>query len=94
MHRLPSVAARLKQTREAVGRSQADWCRMVGITPQAWSNCEMGRNLISHEAALKICVATGVSLDWIYRGLRSGLPYELACKLVAAEALANKKREA
>jgi hypothetical protein len=31
MHRLPSVSARIKQTREALGLSQAAWCRLVGI---------------------------------------------------------------
>jgi transcriptional regulator with XRE-family HTH domain len=92
MHRLPSVSARLKQTREALGLSQAAWCRLVGITAQAWNNYEKGTNLISLQPAIKVCIATGVSLDWIYRGLRSGLPHELAGKLVATEVSAGKAR--
>ena len=80
-----SISIRLKRTRQAFGLSQAKWCQLVGITPSAWNNYEYGTNRISIDQALKICRATGISLDWIYRGLRAGLPYELACKLLAAE---------
>lgn len=68
-----------------LGFSQARWCRLVGITPSAWNNYERGANRISLDQALKICRATGISLDWIYRGLRAGMPYELACELLKAD---------
>jgi hypothetical protein len=35
------LAERLRATREAKKLKQADWCRLVGIEPQAWSNYEM-----------------------------------------------------
>jgi transcriptional regulator with XRE-family HTH domain len=85
MENLRCISARLKRTREALGFSQARWCRLVGITPSAWNNYERGANRISLDQALKICRATGISLDWIYRGLRAGMPYELACKLLKAD---------
>jgi transcriptional regulator with XRE-family HTH domain len=75
------VAERLRRTREAMKLNQADWCRLVGIEPQAWNNYERGRNRISIDQALKVCQATGASLDWIYRGLADGLTLKLATAL-------------
>jgi transcriptional regulator with XRE-family HTH domain len=63
------LAKRLRLTREAMKLSQAEWCRLVGIDPQAWNNYEKARNRISIDEALKVCQATRASLDWIYRGL-------------------------
>lgn len=75
------LAERLRRTREAMGQTQASWCRMVGIEPAAWSNYETGLRRISIDQALKVCKATGVSLDWIYRGMTAGLPYDIAVAL-------------
>jgi transcriptional regulator with XRE-family HTH domain len=80
-----AVGERLKRTREALGYEghggQAIWCRFVGITPQAWNNYESGLNRISLDQAFKVCAATGVTLDWIYFGDRSGLPVRIASQL-------------
>lgn len=76
------MADRLKRTREAFNLNQADWCRLVGIEPQAWSNYEQGRNRISIDQALKVCAATGVTTDWIYRGLMTAsLPTDVQLAL-------------
>lgn len=76
------LAERLTKTREAFGMHQAQWARLVGIEPQAWSNYEQGIRRISIDQALKVCQATGVNLDWIYRGLMStSLPMEIQLKL-------------
>jgi transcriptional regulator with XRE-family HTH domain len=84
---LELLAERLRLTRQSMKLKQADWCRFVGIGPQAWNNYERGINRISIDQAIKVCVATGVSLDWIYRGQLTGLPIELAT------ALQGKKRK-
>ena len=61
---------------------QAAWGRLVGIHPQAWSNYEQGIRRISVDQAIKVCQATGVNLDWIYRGLMTtSLPMEIQIKL-------------
>lgn len=76
------LSDRLRRTREAFGMNQADWCRLVGIEPQAWSNYEQGIRRISIDQAVKICQATGITTDWIYRGLMStSLPTEVQLKL-------------
>lgn len=77
------IGERLKRTREAMELNQATWCRLVGIETQAWNNYERGLRRISVDQAIKVCQATGVSLDWIYRGIAFGLPIELATALQA-----------
>jgi len=79
-----AVADRMRLTRVALGLTQAAIGRLAGIGAQAWNNNERGRGRISLDQALKLCVATGVSLDWIYRGEMRGLPHELAVKIQAA----------
>lgn len=68
------VAARLKQTREALKLTQARLCRIADISTSAWNNYETADARIGVDQAIKLCQATGVTLDWIYRGIRSGLP--------------------
>lgn len=80
-HSLAAVAERMKLTRLALGLSQAAIGRLAGIEPQAWNNNERARGRISLDQAIKLCIATGVSLDWIYRGEMRGLPHELAVKI-------------
>jgi transcriptional regulator with XRE-family HTH domain len=75
------IAERLRLTRAASGLNQAAWCRLVGINPQAWNNYEQARNRISLDQALRICSATGVTLDWIYRGIAAGLPISMASEI-------------
>jgi hypothetical protein len=41
-------------------------------------NVQQARRRTSLDQALKVCRATGVTLHWIYRGLMSGLPVDLA----------------
>lgn len=77
-----AIRRRLILTRMAVsGDSQIEFCRRTGIRPNTWNNYEAGLNRISHDEALKVCVATGVSLDWIYRGIEALLPSLIADKI-------------
>lgn len=86
-----AVAERLRLTRLAFGMKKATWCRLVGISQPAWAGVEGTKNTpamnrIALDQALLICRATGVSLDWIYRGNRDGLPMKLALALREVEA--------
>lgn len=82
---LVMIAARLKWTRQAKNLTQASWCRLAGIEPQAWNNYETGLRRISLDQAFKVCRITGVTLDWIYRGVAAGVPVELATRLLQLE---------
>jgi DNA-binding XRE family transcriptional regulator len=88
--RLPAVAARLRLTRKAFGMKKAAWCKFVGISPQSWGHLEGTRSLparsrISIDQALQICRVTGIDLDWIFRGHRDRLAYDVRLKIEAVE---------
>ncbi|WP_247460183.1 helix-turn-helix transcriptional regulator [Bradyrhizobium sp. 153] len=80
---LKAIAERLILIRESVhgGMTQAAFGRLVGIEPQAVNNYEKLLRRISVDQAVKICAATGASLDYIYRGITAGLPAELATNI-------------
>ena len=82
------IAARLVLTRQALGLTQSELCRLTGITTQAWNNCETNRGRIGVNSALRICEVFGLSLDWIYRGLMAQLPHELTAKITELQRMA------
>jgi transcriptional regulator with XRE-family HTH domain len=71
------VADRLRLTREALRLKQAALCRMTGISTSAWNNAETGDARIGVDNAIVLCQTTGVTLDWIFRGVRAGLPHPI-----------------
>jgi transcriptional regulator with XRE-family HTH domain len=72
------VAERLRLTRQALRLKQVAICRMTGISPASWNNAETGDARLGVDSATALCQATGVTLDWIYRGIRAGLPHAIA----------------
>lgn len=89
-----AVAERLRLTREAFHMKKAAWCRFVGISPQAWGNVEGTKtapaiNRIGLEQALKVCKATGVGLNWIFRGQRDDVPMKVHMELLKLESEAG-----
>jgi len=82
---LKDIAERLILTREALGKNQAELCRITGISTQKWNNAEAKRNRLSIPDATRLCRATGVTMDWIYRGVRTGLPALILEALAKAE---------
>ena len=75
------MGARLRLLRAALGLSQVELCRHIGINAAAWNNVETGDNRIGLDNALQLCRTLGVTLDWIYRGDVSGLPQSLAAEI-------------
>jgi transcriptional regulator with XRE-family HTH domain len=93
----PEVTARLKTTRKALKLTQAALCRLTGISAQAWNNVETGDARIGLDNAIQLCEATGLTLDWVFRGIRHNLPYEIRLAIEqqeAAEAKGEAKGEA
>jgi transcriptional regulator with XRE-family HTH domain len=75
MDRNEDIAARLIRLRLAKGYEQAKaFAERLGISEGNWNHFERARRKISIEDALKVCQKTGVSLDWIYRGIEHTLP--------------------
>lgn len=75
------IAGRLKLLREALDLNQAELCRRTGLAPNRWNQYETGERPITVAAAAILCEAFGVTLDWIYRGDRSGLPDRILTKI-------------
>lgn len=76
---------RLRMSRIALGKTQAELARVLLISPQRWNNYERGARPIDIEFAVRLCERFGLTLDWLYRGVMSGLPFELAQRLGSIE---------
>jgi transcriptional regulator with XRE-family HTH domain len=68
------VAERLRLSRIALKLTQAALCRMTGLSTAAYNNAETADSRIGLDSAISLCQATGLTLDWIYRGIRRDLP--------------------
>jgi transcriptional regulator with XRE-family HTH domain len=79
---LDQMAARLRETRQAMKLTQARLCRIADIPQSTWNNAETGDNRLGLDQAIKLCDAFGLTLDWIYRGIASGLPTAIQEALV------------
>ena len=71
------VGERLRVLREALDLSAAELCRRAGIEQNTYNNSETGDNRISVPNAVRIARVTGVSLDFIYQGIRETLPAKI-----------------
>lgn len=79
-----AIGNRLQATRQALGLSQAEICRLTGIAPNTWNQWERGVGRPELDKAFELCKTLGVTLDWIYRGNPGGLPFDLAQKVLKA----------
>lgn len=76
------VARRLARTRQALGiKNQQEFGRRAGLSQPKYNQYETGKRMLTLEAALALCDAYNLSLDWLYRGDPSSLPYKLATEL-------------
>ncbi len=82
-HLVP-IGDRLRKARKAVDVSQTAAAKLVGVTPQAWSQWELGKRPFDFEAAIIFCDRYNVTLDWLYRGQPAGLPLDIAAKVLPA----------
>lgn len=72
--------------REALGLSQAELCRAIGIAPNRWNQFEQGKRRITVDVARRLKKNYGVTLDYIYEGDLSGLPKRIVDELVGQAA--------
>lgn len=83
---LPAIAARLRLLRATTGLSQQKFAARVGLGYQQWGNFEAAHGRIGIDAALTLCRAMPVTLDWIYRGIEDGLKVGLWREMEATAA--------
>jgi transcriptional regulator with XRE-family HTH domain len=76
---MEEIGERIRDLRMAMGYTNASlFAKWVGWTPQQLSNYERGTKRPEVTMATTLCIKTGVTLDWIFRGERSGLPLHVA----------------
>lgn len=81
-HSKPAIARRLVATREALNEGdQQKFAKGAKLKQNSYNQYESAKRLISLKAAIKLCDAYHLTLDWIYRGEPYSLPYDLANKL-------------
>jgi transcriptional regulator with XRE-family HTH domain len=71
------IGKRIVMLREALGHNQGAFARLVDISQPALANYESGLRRPELDKAFLIVAKTGVTLDWLYLGDRSGLPQRL-----------------
>lgn len=75
------IARRLSVLIEALGHNQTSFATLVGISQPALNNYLKGIRRPDVDVAIAIAIRTGVTLDWLYRGERAGLPSRLLQEL-------------
>jgi transcriptional regulator with XRE-family HTH domain len=73
-----AIADRLRATRRALGLNQRQLCERAGLLPQTYNQWEKAKGRPDLDGALALCDAFNLSLDWIYRGDPSQLPFKIA----------------
>lgn len=74
---LPDIARRIEALRTALDMNGSQFAAAIGVTQPALSNYEAALRRPDLDVAIKIRARTGVTLDWLYLGDRSGLPRRL-----------------
>jgi transcriptional regulator with XRE-family HTH domain len=85
------IAMRLDALMKALNLKQVEFAGLVGISQPALNNYLKALRRPDLDVAIAIQSRTGVTLDWIYLGDRSGLPIRLASVLPDLSAPAAEK---
>jgi transcriptional regulator with XRE-family HTH domain len=78
------IGRRLDALHAALGVSQADVCRTIGLSSGRYSQYVSGKRKLTLEVATSLVSAYGVTLDWLFLGDASALPQHLHKKLQRA----------
>jgi len=88
-HDVPAIARRLRLARIARGLRSARAAEMAGITRNALSNWETGRQRPSLDQVILLLPVLGVTLDYLYLGDDRGLTWEVREAIATAGAAAD-----
>jgi transcriptional regulator with XRE-family HTH domain len=87
-------AERLSVTLAVLKLTQAQFCRQTGVSTASLNNAITGDARIGLDNAILICQATDLTLDWLFRGRRKGLPGEFIEGLVRLDRATKPKKRA
>lgn len=71
------VGRRLGRSRRALGLDQEEFAGGAGLTQPRYNPYETGKRPLTLNAAMLLCERYQLTLDWLFRGDPSGLPYRL-----------------
>lgn len=89
------VARRLRLSRAALGysdRQQSDFAAESDFEQSHYNKFESGARRLTLDAAMKLCNRWSLTLDWLFRGDPSGLPYKLANDIKELRRVEREKR--
>lgn len=81
---LKLLGDRLRAARLALGLTQKKLYEPLGVKAATWNHWESGKRLPDPLVMVKLKELHGITLDWIYAGDASALPFSLARTLVKA----------
>jgi transcriptional regulator with XRE-family HTH domain len=82
---LTEVARRLAIIRLELDLTQDQMAEYLDIGRTRWMNWEGAKNFPSPVITVRLCEHTGVTFDYIFRGLHAGLPQALSVRLAIRE---------
>lgn len=74
---MADVGERLRLVREVVGMQQGEFAARAGLAANHYNQIETGKKMPSVEAAIALCDAYRISMDWIFRGEPSDMSVKL-----------------
>lgn len=89
------IARRLRAVQAVADASDKQMGDYVGLSRTAWINAtrdgDKKVNKPSEEAMIRLCEQSGLTMEWIYRGIWDDVPYKLAyaLKVELGEAVAS-----
>ena len=75
------IAKRLAALMDAMKLKQVEFANLVGVSQPAMNNYLKALRRPEVDVAISIASKTGVTLDWLYLGDRSGLPARMLADL-------------
>ena len=79
-----AAGRRIEAARIALGYSTAEMCDLIGVSRPTYSGYITGR-IIAPVLRLEPLVSRGITLDYLFFGVRAGLTVALGDKLASAE---------
>lgn len=83
------VGRRLRLTRKALDIDRVEMAQKLEVSRQRWFNYESGRRPFDMIVAIDLCNSEQLTLEWLFRGIKSGLPSNLRQKISKAERVAK-----
>ena len=81
---LKAIGGRLRAARLALGLTQKDLYEPLGVKAATWNHWESGKRLPDPLVMARLKDLHGITMDWIYAGDASALPFALAKAVLRA----------